>query len=268
MDSTGRIVKRLLIACICFDLLSVVQFPLPVRGCNSPRRRRSRRQSQLLDSKSKMGPADQITSHLYSFGIRGKQFQYVEGKLPEGFPFHGRFTDHDVRNLQARGAEVIVLNPNFTSAELMQARAGLQRKPAKNQIRPMRKRHLHKRSQELDARRRNETGACRIRSTGFREGRPTSKDSSCFKSNHRASYPSNHLESVGRRDLGRRQFCRRHSFRTRCCRRSSHDCDCEAWLQALGTDAYGLRWESLSCCRTRTVMSELEYSLMLLAEQL
>ena len=27
----------------------------------------------------RMGPADQITSHLYAFGLRGKQFQYVEG---------------------------------------------------------------------------------------------------------------------------------------------------------------------------------------------
>jgi hypothetical protein len=71
----------------------------------------------------RMGPADQITSHLYSFGIRGKQFQYVEGKLPEGFPFHGRLTDHVVRNLQGRGAEVIVISQNYTSDELKQARA-------------------------------------------------------------------------------------------------------------------------------------------------
>jgi hypothetical protein len=70
-----------------------------------------------------MGPADEITSHLYSFGIRGKQFQYVEGKLPEGAPFHGRLTDHDVRNLQGRGAQVIVLNQNFTAEDLNQARA-------------------------------------------------------------------------------------------------------------------------------------------------
>jgi hypothetical protein len=70
-----------------------------------------------------MGPADQVTSHLYSFGIRGKQFQYVEGKLPDGFPFHGRLTDHDVRNLQGRGAEVVVVNPNFTFEDLKQARA-------------------------------------------------------------------------------------------------------------------------------------------------
>jgi hypothetical protein len=70
----------------------------------------------------RMGPADQVTSRLYSFGIRGKQFQYVEGKLPDGFPFHGRLTDHDVRNLQARGAEVIVVNQNFTSDDLRQAR--------------------------------------------------------------------------------------------------------------------------------------------------
>lgn len=70
----------------------------------------------------RMGPADQVTSRLYSFGIRGKQFQYVEGKLPEGFPFHGRLTDHDVRNLQGRGTEVIVVNQNFTAEDLRQAR--------------------------------------------------------------------------------------------------------------------------------------------------
>jgi hypothetical protein len=74
----------------------------------------------------RMGPADQVTSHLYSFGIRGKQFQYVEGKLPDGFPFHGRLTDHDVRNLQSRGAEVIVLNQNYTPDELKQARTDCQ----------------------------------------------------------------------------------------------------------------------------------------------
>jgi len=71
----------------------------------------------------RMGPADQVTSHLYSFGIRGKQFQYVEGKLPDGFPFHGRMTDHDVRNLQARGTEVIVLESHYTTDDLKQARA-------------------------------------------------------------------------------------------------------------------------------------------------
>ena len=71
----------------------------------------------------RMGPADQVTSRLYSFGIRGKQFQYVEGKLPNGYPFHGRLTDHDVRNLQDRGAQVIVLNQAFTAEDLKQARA-------------------------------------------------------------------------------------------------------------------------------------------------
>lgn len=70
----------------------------------------------------RMGPADQVTSHMYSFGLRGKQFQYVEGKLPEGFPFHGRLTDHDVRNLQGRGAEVIVLDAHYTADDLRQAR--------------------------------------------------------------------------------------------------------------------------------------------------
>jgi hypothetical protein len=70
----------------------------------------------------RMGPADQVTSRLYSFGIRGKQFQYVEGKFPEGFPFHGRMTDHDVRNLQERGAKVMILEPGYTAEDLKQAR--------------------------------------------------------------------------------------------------------------------------------------------------
>jgi hypothetical protein len=71
----------------------------------------------------RMGPADQVTSHLYSFGIRGKQFQYIEGKLPDGFPFHGRLTDHDVRNLQSRGTEVLVLESHYSTDDLKQARA-------------------------------------------------------------------------------------------------------------------------------------------------
>jgi hypothetical protein len=41
----------------------------------------------------RMGPADEVTSHLYSFGIRGKQFQYVEGDFPRGLKFHGRLTN-------------------------------------------------------------------------------------------------------------------------------------------------------------------------------
>lgn len=86
----------------------------------------------------RMGPADQVTSHLYSFGIRGKQFQYVEGKLPEGFPFHGRLTDHDVRNLQGRGAEVIVVSSSYTAEELKQARADFRGETGKtpNQAEP------------------------------------------------------------------------------------------------------------------------------------
>jgi hypothetical protein len=60
---------------------------------------------------------------MYSFGIRGKQFQYVEGKFPEGFPFHGRLTDHDVRNLQGRGEEVLILEPHYTAQDLKDARA-------------------------------------------------------------------------------------------------------------------------------------------------
>jgi hypothetical protein len=72
----------------------------------------------------RMGPADQITSHMYAFGIRGKQFQFVEGQLPKGVKFHGRLTDHDIRQIQESGARIVVLEPKFTGADLAEARKG------------------------------------------------------------------------------------------------------------------------------------------------
>ena len=73
-----------------------------------------------------IGRVGQVTSHLYSLGIGGKQFRYIEGKLPEGFAFHEKMTDHDVHNLQTRGIEVVVLESHYTSDDLKQARATCQ----------------------------------------------------------------------------------------------------------------------------------------------
>src|SRR5438874_1538328 len=66
----------------------------------------------------RMGPADEITSHLYSFGIRGKQFQYVEGNLPRGISFHGRLTDHDARKILDKGGKIQILEPKYAPADL------------------------------------------------------------------------------------------------------------------------------------------------------
>ena len=71
----------------------------------------------------RMGRVDRAKSRLPSLGIRGKQFRYVEGKLPEGFSSHRKMTDLEVRNLQARGAEVLVLESHYTSKDLQEARA-------------------------------------------------------------------------------------------------------------------------------------------------
>lgn len=68
------------------------------------------------------GTVDRVTRRVLSFGMRGTQFEYIEGRLPEGFPFHGKLTEHDVRNLEARGSEVIVLNSDFLPEELREAR--------------------------------------------------------------------------------------------------------------------------------------------------
>ena len=70
----------------------------------------------------RMGPADEITSHMYSFGIRGKQFQYVEGDFPAGTKFHGRLTDHDVRNIQGHGGEVVMMEPKYSADDLREAK--------------------------------------------------------------------------------------------------------------------------------------------------
>jgi hypothetical protein len=60
-----------------------------------------------------MGPTDEITSHLYSFGIRGKQF--VEGELPAGINSHGRLTDHDVRSIEKKGGKVVIVEVTGTT---------------------------------------------------------------------------------------------------------------------------------------------------------
>jgi hypothetical protein len=70
----------------------------------------------------RMGPADEITSHLYSFGIRGKQFQFVEGDFPKGMKFHGRLTDHDVREIMDKGGKVSVVEKDYKREDLQDAR--------------------------------------------------------------------------------------------------------------------------------------------------
>jgi hypothetical protein len=70
----------------------------------------------------RVGTLDQVTSRVLSLGIHGRQFQYIEGKLPDGIPFHDRFTNRDVSELQAHGSEVVILDPDFMPDELQQAR--------------------------------------------------------------------------------------------------------------------------------------------------
>ena len=84
----------------------------------------------------RMGRISRTESRLYHFGISGKQFRYVEGRLPEGFHRHGKMTDHDVRELQTRGAQVLVLDSNYSSEDLQEARADCQRGAGKmaNQV--------------------------------------------------------------------------------------------------------------------------------------
>jgi len=70
----------------------------------------------------RVGTVDKVTSRVLSFGAHEKAYQYVEGKLPEGVTFHGKLTEADVRNLQARGSEVVIVSSDLMPDELQQAR--------------------------------------------------------------------------------------------------------------------------------------------------
>jgi len=72
----------------------------------------------------RMGTVGQVTSRVLSFGVRGNEFQFVEGKLPDGVTFHNKLTEHDVRNLQASGADVVILDSDYMPTALMEAREG------------------------------------------------------------------------------------------------------------------------------------------------
>ncbi len=70
----------------------------------------------------RMGTVGQLSSRLLSFGTRGSEFQFVEGKLPEGVTFHNKLTERDVRTLQATGSQVVVLDSDYLPTALMDAR--------------------------------------------------------------------------------------------------------------------------------------------------
>ena len=72
----------------------------------------------------RMGAVGQVTSRVMSLGVRGSEFQFVEGKLPEGVTFHNKLTERDVRKLQAIGSDVIILDSDYLPDDLTQAREG------------------------------------------------------------------------------------------------------------------------------------------------
>lgn len=84
------------------------------------------------------GAVDKVTSRVLSLGIHEKQFQYVEGKLPEGFRFHDKLTARDVSDLQARGSEVVIVNSDLMPDELQQGRDYCRAEHSRPQFKPVR----------------------------------------------------------------------------------------------------------------------------------
>ena len=75
----------------------------------------------------RLGRMGRTESRLTHFGISGKQFRFVEGKLPEGFEFREKMNENNVRNLESRGTQVLVLDSQYTADDLKEARADCQR---------------------------------------------------------------------------------------------------------------------------------------------
>ena len=69
----------------------------------------------------RVGAVDKVTARVMTLGIHGKQFQYIEGKLPVGVTFHDKLTERDVNALQAQGVEVVIVSSDVMPDELQQA---------------------------------------------------------------------------------------------------------------------------------------------------
>jgi hypothetical protein len=82
----------------------------------------------------RVGAVDKVTSRVLSLGIHGKQFEYVEGKLPEGISFHDKFTERDVSELQAHGSEIVIVSSDLMPDELQQARDYCRAETRSNQV--------------------------------------------------------------------------------------------------------------------------------------
>lgn len=109
------------IATLCLGLFSVGQAfcqgstVLPQGGAGHP----DPASCLILE---RVGTFDKVTSRALSLGMHGKQFQYIEGRLPEGVPFHDKWTERDVSALQTRGSEVVIVSSDLMPDELQQAR--------------------------------------------------------------------------------------------------------------------------------------------------
>jgi hypothetical protein len=61
---------------------------------------------------------------MLSLGVHGAQFQFVEGRVPEDVTIHNKKAERDVRELQASGADVVILDSGYMPTALMEAREG------------------------------------------------------------------------------------------------------------------------------------------------
>src|SRR5260221_2141678 len=69
-----------------------------------------------------------VKRHVHKFGENmsrfhaHRPFDYVEGNYPPGFKWRSELGDGDVRELQQKGGKMVVLRPDYQTADLEDAR--------------------------------------------------------------------------------------------------------------------------------------------------
>jgi hypothetical protein len=69
-----------------------------------------------------------VKRHVHKFGENmsrfhpHRPFDYVEGDYPSGFKWRSELSDGDVRELQKKGGQIVIMRPDYQVSDLEEAR--------------------------------------------------------------------------------------------------------------------------------------------------
>jgi len=78
-----------------------------------------------------------VKRHVHKFGENmsrfhpHRPFDYVEGDYPSGFKWRSELSDGDVRELQKKGGQIVIMRPDYQVSDLEEARKQCKSQAAK-----------------------------------------------------------------------------------------------------------------------------------------